>query len=209
MRSKCTMIVFEGPDKVGKQTQSNMLVQYLRSHGYKTALIEVPYDDGITHRMIYWMLRSGLAKSLPNLFQFIQFLNKLLFQSVVLPPLQKNNDYVVFDRWAASAIVYGDATGTNPRFNRWLYNMLKKPDATIILYGPSYKADRVDDSYEKDSQLQRNVREGYLRFASEGEAFAVPVSCVGNKHVVHDRIIKELEAIWLVDAEDDDELFPT
>lgn len=163
------LVVVEGPDKVGKETQSKRLARYLEMCGRRVRRIEVPVHDGITYRLIYWMLRNGLAVRWPNAFQFVQFLNKWLFQVVALPWLRWKHDYVIFDRWAASAVVYGDATGVSPGFNRWLYRRLKRPDLTVVLMGPSFDADREDDAYEKSRSLQRLVRVGYRTWVEEDE----------------------------------------
>ena len=161
--------VIEGPDKMGKATQSKMLVNSLRAEqGNKTkvTLVEVPFNDRLTHRVIYWMLRNGLAKKAPNLFQFVQFLNKFFFQIFVLPYLLLTNDYVVFDRWSLSAIVYGGATGVNKNFNEFLYSLLYKPNGTVVLTGrPHFR--KGSDSYESDNDLQSTVRELYSLTADQ------------------------------------------
>lgn len=155
------LVVVEGPDKVGKQTQVLMLAHALRRYGDRVVQVEVPFNDRLTYRAIYWMLRNGHAKSWPNAFQFVQFVNKVICQWTYLLWLRLTCDFIVLDRWSLSAIVYGDATGVNPWFNRVMYHLLARPALTLILHGPSFKRNTVDDSYEKDSSLQKAVREGY------------------------------------------------
>lgn len=163
------LIVIEGPDKVGKETQSKLLEKYLTMCGNRVRRVEVPVHDGITYHLIYWMLRNGFAIRHPNIFQFVQFLNKWFFQTVALPWLKMRNDYIIFDRWAVSAVVYGDATGVNMGFNRWLYRRLKKANVTVILMGPAFDANNEnDDTYEKSSSLQSLVRVGY-KFWVQGD----------------------------------------
>lgn len=161
------IVVFEGPDKVGKETQSKLLQQMLSTAGYRTLRVEVPTKAcPRTHALIYWMLQNGLAKNFPNVFQFVQFLNKWLFQRYVLPDMMKHCDVIIFDRWSLSAIIYGNATGTNKRFNMWLYRRLKKPDITIVFHGKSFRrSTSTDDSYEKDTDLQTRVKDAYLEWA--------------------------------------------
>lgn len=189
------LVAIEGPDKVGKQTQSQMLAHVLRRYGDKVALVEVPFRDGVTHPLIYWMLRNGKAKTYPNLFQFVQFLNKLVFQWTVLLWLRFTCAYVVLDRWSLSSIVYGDATGVNPAYNRVLYWLLKKPDITVVLHGSSFKrSTTVDDAYEKDSDLQLAVRRGYYNWAQEHPFDHELVDNQGTKDEVHERIVEAVEA---------------
>lgn len=159
------LVAVEGPDKVGKQTQVAMLAHTLRRYGDRVAQVEVPFNDRLTYRAIYWMLRNGRAKTWPNAFQFVQFVNKFIFQWTYLLWLRLTCDFIVLDRWSLSAIVYGDATGVTPWFNRVMYHLLVRPELTLILHGPSFKRNTVDDSYEKDSTLQKAVREGYYDWA--------------------------------------------
>lgn len=184
---KCKVICVEGPDKSGKQTQTNMLYDTLAERNGVT-LVEVPVK-GLTHKAIYWMLRNGTAKRFPNFFQFVQFLNKLAFQLTVLPTLKAMSDYVILDRWSLSAIVYGDATGVNKRFNRFLWGLLAKPDITLIMHGPSFNREGQSDSYEKDSKLQAAVRQGYYDWSQEHPDDHELVNNQGSRLEVHATIM--------------------
>ncbi len=156
------IVVFEGPDKVGKETQSKLLLEALQAADYKAVRVEVPTKlCPRTYELIYKMLKDGSAKRWTNTFQFVQFLNKWMFQRRVLPALLRTNDVVIFDRWSLSAIIYGNATGVNPSFNRFLYNRLKKADVTLVFHGKSYRRAKADDSYEKDNELQEKVAIAY------------------------------------------------
>ncbi len=192
--SKCKIIALEGCDKVGKATQSNMLAHSLRRYGDKVALVEIPFRDEFTRPLIYWMLRNGKAKTYPNLFQFVQFLNKLMFQWTVLLWLRLTCAYVVLDRWSLSAIVYGDATGVNPTLNRLLYWLLESPDVTVVLHGTSFKRKSVDDVYEKDSALQLAVRRGYYDWVQEHPSDHELIDNQGTVDEVHERILDAVEA---------------
>jgi len=183
-----------GPDKSGKATQSKMLAHTLKRYGDRAVRVEVPFNDRVTHRVLYWMLRNGTAKSHPNLFQIIQFFNKLFFQWTVLLWLRLTCSWVVLDRWSLSAIVYGDATGVNKTLNTFLYHLLMKPDLTLILTGSSYDRKSVDDSYESDSDLQKNVRMGYMTWAARHlhkGRFDI-IGSYGTRDEVHERVYKRV-----------------
>lgn len=188
----CKVIVYEGPDKSGKATQSKMLERTLKHYGFRTKLIEVPYRDNLTYPMIYWMLRNGLAKTMPNLFQFVQFLNKFIFQCTSLLFLKIFYDYVILDRWSLSAVIYGDATGVNPRYNRILYSMLMKPNCTIILCGKTYDRNSIDDVYEKDTALQQKVKDGYYNWARKFTYDVMLINNNENKEKIHDIILSSM-----------------
>lgn len=186
-----TTIAIEGPDKVGKETQTKLLVEKLRKIGWKVKHVEMPVNDGITYRLIYWMLRKGYAKPYPKLFQFVQFLNKWFWQ-LVMPYFSHKYDYIVFDRWAASAVIYGRATGVPEGFNLFLYGRLVRPDLTVVLLGQSYRRKGPDDSYEADNELQARVRDEYEWWATV-EPKAEPISNQGSREDVHRQIMSVMD----------------
>lgn len=154
----------EGGDALGKETQTKKLVAVLREKGYAVALVEVPFNDGLTYSSIYRMLETGSAVSHPNAFQALQFLNKLVFQTFVLPYHLLMNDYVVFDRWSLSMIAYGDAGRAAPFLTRLYHRMLLKPHKTLVLTGEPFPRDGRD-AYELNMSLQRRVSLNYRIWA--------------------------------------------
>ena len=153
--------------------------------------VEVPVNDHLTYRAIYGMLRNGMAKRTPNLFQFVQFLNKFLFQVTILPWLWLRYDYIVFDRWALSAIVYGDASGASSWFNGMLCKMLVRPYLTVVLLGAA-RGVCNEDVYEKDHTMQDLVRVGYKTYADANQEDCCIVDCTKTIPEVHWDIIEEL-----------------
>ena len=192
------LIVIEGPDKVGKETQSKLLLSQLRMTGHRATLVEVPVHDVLTYKVIYWMLQNGLAMTRPNMFQWFQYANKRLFQEYTLPDLEKTNDYVILDRWDLSAIVYGAASGASSERTEELCARLRKPDLTLVLHGKSH-IDRRDDVYEKNNDLQLRVRALYHDWATKHEDCEL-ISCEGSRMEVHGRIVKALSSHGLVSA---------
>lgn len=170
------IIVFEGPDRVGKKTQSAKLKEYLEVNSKKALVVEVPIDDGITYKLIYWMLGTGLVKYFPGLFQGLQFLNRFLFQTFRLNKLEHQYDYIIFDRWSLSTVVYGAATGVNPAFSNMLYNMIRKPDFTVVLLGGAHKHE-AEDAYEKDLDLQEKVSSLYADWVNDHPVESAVVDC--------------------------------
>ena len=108
-------------------------------------------------------------------------------------------DFIILDRWYASSIVYGDATGVNKRFNRMLQKLLIKPDVTFILEGQRYKRPyEKNDSYEKDTLLQNSVKLGYKLFSMNAYNNAVMINNEGTPSDVHDKIIQELLRLQII-----------
>lgn len=186
------IIVFEGPDRVGKKTQSAKLKEYLESNKKKTLVVEVPIEDRITYKLIYWMLGTGLVKYFPKLFQSLQFLNRFLFQAFRLNKLEHQYDYIIFDRWSLSTVVYGAATGVNPAFLEKLYNMIRKPDFTVVLLGDAHKHD-AEDVYEKDSDLQSKVSSLYADWVDRHPGESAVVDCKMPVDVLSSYIVSILK----------------
>lgn len=156
------IIVIEGRDSLGKTAQVQRLRNTLVTFGKKCVVVKSPYNDGLTYRLIYWMLRTGWARKLPNLFQVIHFVNKVYFQTFKLPKLLQRNDYVILDRWVASMWAYGLADKANQVFTTFLVRLIKEPDVTIVMFGRPFDRQQEKDSYEADNKYQ-NVVQSYYR----------------------------------------------
>lgn len=186
------IIVMEGPDRVGKATQSNLLCEYLWQCGKRAKVVEVPIHDNLTYDAIYWMLEKGHAKKYPRLFQFTQFLNRWMFQTKFLTSLEHEYDYLIFDRWSLSTTVYGKATGIDDEFVNYLYKKLRKPDYTLVLLGKPH-AHEAEDDYEKDNSLQEKVRELYADWVNKHPKEAHVVASDRPKESVFTEIIVVLK----------------
>ena len=181
-------VVIEGADGTGKTTQAKLFAQSLVLDG-KTAYVKAPFNDYVTQPIIYGMLRRGTAKTRPNLFQFVHFVNKFMMQLTVLLFYWIMCDYVVLDRWRLSSLVYGVASGANTYFNRFLNAFLFKPHFTIIIDGKIHASNDVSDSYESDDDLQGIVRMKYREWAKNNNNKCFIVNNAGDKDRVHRHII--------------------
>lgn len=192
---KAKLIVVEGPDAVGKCTQTKLLKEHYKLRGKKALRIQVPVMDGLTYTMIYGALKTGLAGKYPNAFQALNTLNRIIFQWTLLPILRLFYDYIIFDRWALSTVVYGDASGADPELTRKLYSVVSKPDFTVIINGPSH-ARFARDSYECDTSLQRLVRVGYADwYAKNPKNTALVLSNAGTALDIHSQILDALKSV--------------
>lgn len=190
------LIVIEGADQTGKYTQSNLLHKNiqgyydLKNQRFITSrMVEVPTNDIIFYKTIYWMLGNGLAKKYPTLFQTIHFLNKLVFMMFVLPYYYLTNDYIIFDRWKLSGYVYGQATGMNRVLNKIFYSIIVEPDITFVLSGKKMN-NKVEDSFEKDNELQSNVRILYKEIGDK-KGYSV-IDCNQDKEVIQGVILEKV-----------------
>jgi dTMP kinase len=164
-----SLIVFEGLDQSGKQTQAELLRDRLRGEGYKARLESFPdYATSIGEEIARAL--QGERDYGPDVMQLLYVANRYERK----PDLQRWLDgglIVVCDRYTASSVAYGEALGLDPS---WLIDMQRfLPEAalTILLdIAPETAVQRksVDrDRYERDLALQARVRDSYLRQAAE------------------------------------------
>lgn len=196
VRCKFTVSI-EGPDRVGKQTQTKLLGAALATHWAfnNVGMIETPIKYGRTYNKIYDMLRDGTAKKYPSAFQGLQVLNRLQYQETFLREFMKEYDAFVFDRWNASSYAYGRASGLSAEEVRCLTELVADVDLTIILDGDPFPKSSLDD-YEKDNAMQKRVREYYYEWAKSQPTKGCVYSVNAN-----DTIESVHNAIWDITRE--------
>lgn len=164
------IIALEGPDKVGKQTQTALLVKALRAFGLSVESVEIPFADGDTYTKIYEMLADGSALQYPQVFQTFQAANRMAWQKYTLPALA-HHDVLIMDRWNASSWVYGRAAGLSDECLSCILSRVMDIDATFVLDGEAMSA--PSDSYEANKPFMLRVRTEYQRWAAEQGAIVL------------------------------------
>lgn len=166
------IISFEGPDGVGKTTQVRRLAEALRNEGKRVATVKLPRYDRPTGKLILRMLKSGSAVRYPNIFQLVQWFDKLLFQTFYMAKLLRENDFVLFDRWHVSMWAYGLAGGANERLTDALVDTLRAPELVFVFHGKS-KRNEKQDAYESDDSYQKRVALHYVLWTCSNESATV------------------------------------
>lgn len=164
LKSRAKCISFEGNDGLGKTTQVNILAQTLRKKGKRVTVVKLPRYDFFTGKLIYRMLKSGAALNYPNIFQIIQWFDKIIFQLFYMNKLLFENDYLLFDRWHASMWAYGLAGGANEGLTNNLISTLKVPDLVFLFRGKSKRTNK-QDAYEANNLYQNKVALFYVLWA--------------------------------------------
>jgi len=131
------VIVIDGPDKVGKKTQTELLAKNLVEKGKSVFLLEVPVRSFL-HKKIYEMLDNGQAVSHPEMFQTFQFANRKIWQDSQLDHVLSHHDVVIFDRWNVSSWVYGRASGLSDDFLQVCGSDIIQPDFHYIFDGEPF-----------------------------------------------------------------------
>lgn len=199
-KNNAVLISFEGCDRLGKATQSNMLLSYLRFKGYKAICLEFPLTHKkapgtrLTYKLIYKMLKTGAANKYSTLFQAIQFANKYAFELTLLPQLRKHFDFIIFDRWVASMYAYGMATNVSTKLINAMIKACTEPDVTILLEGNSFPKKSLD-SYERDMALQERVKDFYNVYKCKVNNVILSVNANRHKDIIHQDIVTKLEKI--------------
>jgi thymidylate kinase len=193
------VISIEGQDGVGKATQSELLRKHLIDRGLKTVRVEVPIKSLLTHKLIYFMLRRGIALRFPRLFHLIQLINKLWWQTYNLSLISLTHDVLILDRWDGSYWVYGLESGLSPREALMVYGpeMLLRPDHTFVLTGERVAQEKRDE-YEKDSSLQDRVRSRFVEWANSDKNRRSLIDANRDIDVVHRDIISVLSKCRLI-----------
>ena len=164
------LIVFEGLDQSGKQTQAEMLRDRLKQDGRKARLVSFPdYGTSIGEEIARAL--QGERDYGPDVMQLLYVANRYERK----PDLQCWLDgglTLVCDRYLASTIAYGEAQGLDPAWLAEIQRFLPPASLTIMLeIAPETAVQRkaVDrDRYERDLAMQERVRESYRRQAAAG-----------------------------------------
>ena len=164
-----SLIVFEGLDQSGKQTQAEQLRDRLRAEGHKSRLVSFPdYGTSIGEEIARAL--QGEREYGPDVMQLLYIANRYERKGDLLRWLD-GGLILVCDRYKGSSVAYGEAMGLDPLWLTEIQKFLPDPTITILLdIAPETAVQRksIDrDRYERDLALQARVRESYLRQASD------------------------------------------
>jgi dTMP kinase len=162
------LVVFEGLDQSGKQTQAERLQERLAAAGRTVRLLSFPsYDThlgGEIGRLLHGEREYGADTA-----QLLYIANRFEWKPEIEMELARGT-VVVCDRYQASSIAYGEAFGLDPVWLADIQKYLPQPDLTVLLdIDPQVSASRKTanrDKFERDLALLGRVRQSYLRQAA-------------------------------------------
>jgi dTMP kinase len=164
------LIAFEGLDQSGKQTQAELLRDWLKREGRRARLVSFP-DYGTTIGEEIARALQGERDYGPEVMQLLYIANRYE-RKADLHRWLDGGLVLVADRYLASSIAYGEAQGLDPDWLADVQKFLPPPALTIMLdIAPETAVQRkaVDrDRYERDLAMQQRVRESYRRQAAAG-----------------------------------------
>lgn len=185
------IIVIEGTDCSGKETQTKLLEKKLNDIGKKCIRFDFPNYNSPTGEIVggAYLGKPEIGQSLfkegaVNVDPHVVCLYYAADRKYNLPKIQKYLDegyYVILDRYTTSNLAHQGSKihEKDERFNmyQWIdkleYWLLKlpKPDKTIFLHVPlentlELRKNRVNmDEHEKSSEHLKNAEEAYLELA--------------------------------------------
>lgn len=208
------IIVIEGLDSAGKNTQSKRLVEKLDSIGRSAVLFSFPRYETPLGKIIRRMLTEELvlvekhqtgdlttypAADNATVLQALMFADK--YDAVHdMDAAVEHGSIVVCDRWTPSALCFGEADGLDPAWLNRVQTYLPEGDLNLFIDVPEEEALRrrpqMRDRFEKDREKQKVIRANYETLwsaAAEDEEFGwVKIDGVGTEEEVAARIWEQV-----------------
>lgn len=172
------IIVLEGLDAAGKNTQSKRLVEKLDSIGRSAVLFSFPRYETEVGKAIKRLLTGELlvaeqghehdpvrrAPEDPLILQALNLIDK--YDAVHdMDTAVEHGSIVVCDRWTPSALCFGDADGLDSVWLQRVQNYLPMGDLNLFIDVPQEEALRrrpqMRDRFERDREKQNVIRANY------------------------------------------------
>ena len=146
------LVVFEGLDQSGKQTQAERLRERLVAAGRTVRLLSFPSYDTHIGAEIGRALK-GERDYAADTMQLLYVANRFEWKPEIERELAAGT-VVVCDRYLASSVAYGEAFGLDGAWLADIQRYLPQPDLTVLLdIEPQVSASRKTadrDKYERD-----------------------------------------------------------
>ncbi len=191
---KGKLIVIEGTDCSGKETQSNILIEKLQKEGKKIVKFSFPMYDSPTGKIVGgpylgksyicdgWF-SEGAASVAPKIAALYYAADRLYNIEKINKALEEN-DYVLLDRYTTSNMGHQASKVTSEEEKVEIINWLEKleyellnlprPDITIFLHMPYEAAKPLRekrkeklDQHESDENHLKNAEKTYLLLADK------------------------------------------
>ncbi len=163
------LIVFEGLDQSGKETQARLLRQWFEARGRQVESLAFP-DYATPIGAEIWKGLHGEREFDPDTIQLLLIANRFEWKPKIQEWLAAGC-VVICDRYLASSVAYGEAQGLDPHWMTATQAYLPQPHVTILLdIAPEVAAGRKAkgrDTFESDLPMLGRVRASYLRQAAD------------------------------------------
>jgi dTMP kinase len=174
------LVVIEGVDGTGKNTQRKLLEEHLRKQGLKVIYYHYPDYDHEYGKMLRSYL--DLERELTVKELFLLYLADMVKDSKQVEKQIDEGNIIIMDRYFFSTVAYQSSSGFDYEHAKQVQDIfdLRKPDLAFHIDMPVDLAmkrkdmqrvneeNRLSDRHERDSLLQEKVRALYRRIVSEG-----------------------------------------
>lgn len=164
-------ISFDGVDGVGKSTQTELFVEWLREQGHTVVTCRDPGSTDLGERLRTLVLKASDIKIDAESEMLLYMAARAQLVAEVIQPALAAGQFVVSDRFLLANVVYqGHAAGLDPQ-SIWDVGKVatagQEPDLTIVLDMPLERAvgrigRELDRMEAKGSEFLQRVREGFL-----------------------------------------------
>jgi len=164
------IIVIEGVDKAGKETQTRLLQESLKLSGRICVVMDFPDYNTPIGVEIKAFLEGNLEY--PNELKHMLLSANRWERKSEIESMMEKGTIVIMNRYYQSNLVYGVSNGLNIN---WLANLdkgLPKEDVVIVLdVSPTVLTERSTardlDSFEKNQKLLLEVKKNYRKLAKQ------------------------------------------
>lgn len=213
---KGKLIVIEGTDCSGKETQSNLLIEKLKNDGVRIKMFSFPNYNSPTGKIIggpylgkSYISEGWFPEGAPNVdpkVSALYYAADRLYNIDKIKFLLDNGVNVILDRYVYSNMAHqgGKLSDKNERLSmyEWLDNLefnlleLPRPDIGVFLHMPyelslSLKKGRTEelDQNEKDKNHLINAEMAYIELANKYDFYTI--ECNDNDRI---RTIEEINS---------------
>lgn len=162
------LVVLEGIDQAGKETQARALQTALAARGLRCEVRHYPDYETPVGRLIRSLLSGGIASDART--RAMLFAANRWEKDAELRRLCETNALVCVDRYTASNLVYGLSQGLDATWLRGLESGLLAADLTVLVdLQPAESLRRKAtgrDDYERDTRLLEAARAHYIQIAN-------------------------------------------
>jgi dTMP kinase len=199
VRGMGRIIVIEGVDKAGKQTQARLLVESLKLSGRICVVVDFPdYNTPIGMEIKAFL--EGKREYSNELKHMLLSANRWEKKSEIESMIEKGT-IVIMNRYYQSNLVYGVSNGLNLN---WLANLekgLPKEDIVIVIdIGSTVSTKRAAeadlDSFEKNQKLLLEVNQNYRKLAKQFKWKII--NGEKSREQVHQEIMKILKLLKVI-----------
>lgn len=162
------IIAFEGLDKSGKYTQSEMLYKSLLELGLKVEKSEFhQYGEPTGELIMKWLKKEWDVDQ--KTIELIMTADKQAQQKWIDELEEEGCDFLILDRYTGSQQVYAKANGIDLEWTEQLQRYMRQPDVEIFIDIPAEESMKrkgkhnngENDRYESDLEMLQRVRQIY------------------------------------------------